>query len=86
MPKFNQNGGIDSDRDEWIKARNADLITLPQDVQGTNCGNCQYFRHMANMSGQCTHPKLGVLVNNRMCCSFWDNSGALRAWKQGNKP
>ncbi len=56
----------------------ADFITLPASVQGTNCMNCQYEE-----GGKCGHPKLtGLEVTERDCCAYWDNPGATREWRE----
>jgi len=57
------------------RAKRVDLITLPEDVKGTNCGNCKWINE-----GFCTHPEVKMHVNDRMCCAEWDNKGVKRPW------
>lgn len=58
------------------RARNTDLITLPEGVKGTNCGNCMYVQE-----GYCIHPEVDQPVTERMCCALWDHSEAIRSWE-----
>lgn len=61
--------------------KEADFITYPEDVKGSNCGNCQYQEE-----GVCHHPKLkSQPVTPRNCCAYWDAPGALRDWQTGKK-
>ena len=59
------------------RAKAADLIVLPPDVQGTNCGNCEYMD-----GGECKHPKVQQPVEPRWCCIYWDASGTQRVADQ----
>jgi hypothetical protein len=61
---------------ELERAKNADLVTLPDDVRGTNCGNCRFFD-----DDYCTHEKVDQPVTPRECCALWDNLGAKRRWQ-----
>lgn len=55
----------------------ADFITYPQDVEGSNCGNCIF-----NKNHVCTNEAIyGQPVNYRNCCALWDGPGTLRHWK-----
>jgi len=64
--------------------RAADFITLPENVTGTNCGNCMY-----NKDGICQYNDQvdlrGQPVNERNCCMYWDAPGTLRTWEEGEK-
>jgi SPP1 gp7 family putative phage head morphogenesis protein len=61
-----------------IALRQADFITYPEDVKGSNCGNCEYQK-----GGICRHPSLdGQPVNERNCCAYWNSPGTFRGWKQ----
>lgn len=73
--------------DEISRARKADLITLPEGVKGTNCGNCQFVKitNAEQGNGFCTHPLLQQNVTNRMCCIYWDTPGTERVWEQLEK-
>ncbi len=70
----------DSERLE--RAKKADLITLPSNIEGTNCGNCKFFDSKSSM---CKHPKVAQKVTTRMCCAYWDAEGVKREWKD-NQP
>lgn len=58
------------------RAEHSDLITLPDGIEGTNCGNCEYVRET-----YCVHPEVDQEVSPRMCCKYWDAPGTHRAWK-----
>lgn len=84
MAKINKNNGLDyTDPDELKKAQEADLLTLPNGIPGTNCGNCEYFKKTGGPVGQCNHPKVKLPVSVTMCCAFWNNAKALRSWLRG---
>jgi hypothetical protein len=79
-PGMNGAGGflvtdeLDRDRAEF-----ASLITLPTDINGKNCGNCQYIKNKV-----CVNKHLdGIQVNDRMGCRFWEANvpGTIEAWK-----
>lgn len=77
----NKLGGIDeTDKHLIERAKKADLLTFPKDISGTNCYNCKFISNKTKEKGFCTHPKVKQLVNGRMCCAFWDNSGAIRSY------
>jgi hypothetical protein len=67
-PPMNDQGGVMYDEKGVERAEHADLVTLPGDDSATETRNC-------------THPEVKLPVNNRMCCAYWDNHGALRQWK-----
>lgn len=69
---------IPSTPEEMERAKSADLITLPKDVKGTNCSNCKFVKLPEKF---CTHPKVDMPVNERMCCAFWDAIGVIRPWE-----
>jgi len=64
-------------RIERISAPSVDLITFPKDVDGTNCGNCEYFDE-----GYCRNKKVLSPVTDRMCCNQWDHKGTTREWEE----
>jgi hypothetical protein len=73
----NQQGGFDHENDKQKKVfKKVDLITLPEDVKGTNCGNCRFIKNKFF-----THLEIQNWVNDRMCCAYWDNDGARRSWE-----
>lgn len=64
------------------RARKADLVTLPPDVPGTVCANCEYLRRGADY---CDHPEVDQPLPDgatRMCCALWDAPGTGRAWEK----
>lgn len=65
--------------DNMKRAKHVDLITLPPDVEGTNCGNCLYYVPDGS-HGWCEHKDVMMHVNKRMCCKYWDNDGVERSW------
>lgn len=62
------------------RAREADLIVLPDGVPGTNCFNCLYVKRKDEARGFCRHPKVFQAVSARNCCAFWDNFKTRRLW------
>jgi hypothetical protein len=77
----NQQGGFDPQTDPQIKRfKHVDLITLPEDIKGTNCGNCSYMRHQGKI-GFCTHKEIQDWVTDRNCCAYWDHPNARRSWE-----
>lgn len=87
MLKENKLGGINElDKPALERAKKADLVTLPNDVEGTNCYNCKWIsKYKEEYKRMCTHPYVRQYVNERMCCAFWDNSGCYRAFGKMDK-
>ena len=78
--KTDDQGGLVPTDAERAKA--ADVITLPEGVTGTNCGNCLFIREIEGRRQKyCVHPKVDMPVNNRNCCKFWDAYGTGRHFK-----
>lgn len=77
-----QGGTIPVTESEMQRAKNADLITLPMTVKGTNCFNCKFIDKRKKTIGFCTHEKVQQNVTNRQCCSFWDAKGSIRPWEK----
>lgn len=77
-------GTIDSKTAQAARARKADLIILPEAVQGTNCSNCQFVEIIDKNAGTgyCQHPQVRQMVTARMCCIFWDAPGTQRVADQ----
>ncbi len=69
-------GHIPATKSEMRRAKNADLITLPPRILGTNCGNCMYVNN-----GFCEHPSVFQPVTKRQCCVYWDAKGVIRPWE-----
>lgn len=76
--RTNSLGGYDPATAEAIDTfRQADLITLPRGIAGTNCGNCGFFR-----DGFCAHRLIRKPVTVRMCCSYWSRPDVERVWRK----
>ncbi len=60
------------------RAEKTDLVTLPETVSGTNCGNCKFI----STGSVCTNKEVDQKVSVRMCCALWDQIGTKRAWKK----
>jgi hypothetical protein len=79
--KKNSYGGLSPHNAEEKKIhKHADLITLPPEVKGTNCGNCKFVKDMKKGVGYCTHHDLECYVTDRMCCSYWNHEKVKRMW------
>ena len=79
MTRFNRQGGVEiRSHEDLLRAKKADLITLPKDVTGTNCFNCKWIKNKEGKVGYCSHPKVAQDVSERQCCANWDNSKTLR--------
>lgn len=83
----NDLGGINEmDKGALERAKGADLVTLPEDVKGTNCYNCKWIsRDKKAYGSMCRHPKVKQYVNSRMCCALWDAKGTYRPFEQDDK-
>lgn len=62
-----QGGTIPANKQQMQMAKDGDLITMPGKDTPT---------HMI----MCVHPKIKQYVTERMCCAYWDNPEALRAY------
>jgi hypothetical protein len=74
----------DDEQMQLERAKEADLITLPENVEGTNCGNCKFFSGHGNNfgTGMCIHPRVSQKVTARDCCALWDAPGTKRKWEE----
>ena len=79
---FDRSGGvIPEDKEDLVRAKNVDLITLPSDISGTRCNNCIYFKPTrSQILGWCAHKDVDQAVSNRQCCVLWNSSGVIRPW------
>jgi hypothetical protein len=61
------------------RARDADLVTLPPDIPGTNCANCKHID-----GNICRHKLVAQVLDNpkHQCCIYWDRPGTKRAWER----
>lgn len=84
MLEPNDLGGInETDKPALERAKKADLVTLPEDVEGTNCYNCKWISSYKNdEKGMCTEPHVRQYVNQRMCCILWSGKGEYRPFKR----
>ncbi len=81
MAELNKLGGVLARTNEELsRAKDVDLITMPKDIDGTNCGNCKFMR-----KGSCAHPRVNQKVNNRQCCVLWSRHGEYRQFKGRSK-
>ncbi len=85
--KFDKQGGVvPVDSSDMRRAKDADLVTLPRSIDGTNCGNCSLFNWLGVLNGSdvghCDHHAVNQPVSDRQCCYFWTNSQAIRPWKR----
>jgi hypothetical protein len=65
--------------DRLERAEHSDLITLPENIEGTNCGNCKFFDSKTKM---CMNTEVNQKVTARMCCKYWDAEGVKREWEE----
>ena len=61
------------------RAKHVDLITLPKEIKGTNCGNCKFFNVEKSF---CDHYEVAQEVKTNMCCKEWFAEGAIRTWEK----
>jgi hypothetical protein len=74
--QFNDLGGIIPQDPETAKEVN--LITLPQFVEGKNCGNCMYRVGSDDRQFFCRHPRVRLWVNDRNACKLWNRPDTLK--------
>lgn len=61
--------------EDALRAAQADLITIPDEVDGTNCANCRFVD-----TNRCDHPLMQIdLLDGpeNMCCDYWDEPGTI---------
>jgi len=84
--EFTPDHGIRPTTEEQVKKfKHADLIVLPEKIEGTNCGNCKYAADKSGGMMFCKHPDLELVVTERMCCKYWDHKDVKRNWKVGKE-
>ncbi len=70
--ELNPEGGIDpKTEEEMLKAKSADLITLPGGSKADTINK-----------KLCYNDKIKMYVTERMCCAYWDNAAVKRPWKK----
>lgn len=68
--KINDRGGVKYvDKTEFDRARSAGLITLPTDVEGSRCYNCEY----SSPVGWCKNPNVNLPIDKNDLCKHWHN-------------
>ncbi len=78
MSRLNRLGGvIPETQAEAKRAAEADLITLPKKVEGTNCFNCAFITGKGAVR-YCRHPNIRQNVSIKNCCALWDAHGVIR--------
>ncbi len=81
-PVFNKQGGIvPASTFDLVKARAADLGTLPNGMCGTRCDLCSHYVKKTAHTGWCKHTLVTQLVSDRQCCIYWTNKNWLRSTK-----
>jgi hypothetical protein len=71
-------GRDDSEEARLQRAKDADLVKLPDDIEGTSCSNCMY---MDSDNDYCTNEDVDQPVDPHECCQYWDNPKAKRKWR-----
>jgi len=84
MLKENKLDGVnETDKPALERAKKVDLVTLPKDVEGTNCYNCRWIsEYKHEYYAMCTEPRVRQNVNERMCCILWSGKGEYRPFKR----
>lgn len=85
MNDINDLGGTKpANKEEESRAKKVDLITLPKNIDGTNCGNCKFFKSLDKKTGLglCQHKEVDQEVTDSMCCAKWDSKGVERDFKK----
>jgi uncharacterized protein (TIGR02996 family) len=62
---------------ERQRAKKVDLVVLPSDVKGTNCGNCEHI----DSKSYCRHPEVRMSVQKNWCCAEWETKDTKRVAK-----
>jgi hypothetical protein len=82
MIEKNSNGGIcDNSKSAIERAKKADLISFPKNINGTNCFNCQWIGDKKDGIAFCHNKHIKQYVNGQMCCNLWDKDKTFRAWE-----
>ena len=80
--KTNKEGGFDPKPSQFKKWKKLDLITLPPQVSGTNCFNCEYIEKKTDEVGWCKHEEVLEYVGKNMCCKLWNHPDVKRLWEK----
>lgn len=78
---------ISSKKQELERAKHSDLIVLPDNIEGTNCGNCKFLSKQDRKNKEpkkgkfyCAHEDIQQYVTARHCCAYWDHEDVKREW------
>jgi hypothetical protein len=63
-----------------LRARNVDLIEIPDGIAGTSCGNCSFFK-----DHYCNNTMVLQSVGPHDCCNLWNAPGVVRKWEKSLK-
>ena len=62
-----------------LRAKKADLVSLPKAVKGASCSNCHYFRNTDNPEvGYCSFSEVSIFVTKTQLCQHWDHDGTVQ--------
>lgn len=76
----NKDGGLEPSKPHIKVWKKVDLITLPANIEGTHCFNCEYIAEKKGDIGWCKHEQIHQWVTKRMCCALWDHKKVKRQW------
>jgi hypothetical protein len=62
------------------RVKAVDLVVLPPEIEGKNCGNCHNF-----LGGYCDNPKVLMSVERHWGCKEWNHPGAKPVKPQKSK-
>lgn len=80
--RLDSQGGAEVPPDYLEAAKKHDFLTLPDGVDGTNCGTCSFAKEKGD-GHVCTFEGLkGLPITPRNCCAKWTADGCYRAWEQ----
>jgi len=76
---FDLSGGVVyTGEAEVSRAKNVNLITLPKDIKGAACFNCEYSSSM----GWCKNSGVAQPIQKDYLCHYWDHPNAIRSkWR-----
>lgn len=82
MDTFKKLLGPEYSKEEQMKARTVDLISLPSGLK-ERCSNCVFL----NKNGYCTNGAVEFVIKDpeNECCGLWDNNKIDRKKTQGEK-
>jgi hypothetical protein len=78
FPK-NKDGGYTYSGEALKIAEKFDLITLPKNIEGTNCANCSWYTPYKD-GGFCFRSNILLPVTAKMSCAYWNSLSVKRDW------